>query len=177
MKKVQLMLGEVYKYIEPGPVILLATRGEKNNIMTQSWLTMMDFEPPLIGMIVSNRNFSFETLRATKECTINIPSSRLIQAVVNCGNSSGRKVNKFEKFKLTAKESQLINAPIIQECFANFECKVIDMKLANKYNFFVVEVIRAHIDSPFRGVKTLHHMGEGLFMISGRKVQTRSKMK
>jgi len=69
--------------------------------MTMSWHMMMEFEPPLIACIVSNRDHSFVALRATKECAIAIPAVELANKVVAIGNCSGRDVDKFEAFHLT----------------------------------------------------------------------------
>ena len=104
MAKKALPLSKVYSLLESGPVILVTTaRKEKSNIMTMSWHTMMDFEPPLVGLVMSDRNYSFGLLKATKECVINIPTVQIAEKVVGCGNTHGDKVNKFEKFGLTPK--------------------------------------------------------------------------
>ncbi len=136
MKK-SLPLSQVYKLLEPGPVVIVTTSYKnKNNIMTMSWHTMIDFEPPLVGCVISNRNYSFAILNKTKECVINIPTVDLIKKVVACGNSSGRKIDKFKKFHLTAKSATKIKAPLIEECYANLECKIIDTHLLKKYSLF-----------------------------------------
>src|SRR5208282_6612052 len=70
-----LSLSKVYQLLEPGPVVLLTTaRKGRANIMTLSWHMMVEFEAPLIACVVSNRNYSFAALRATKECVIAVPS-------------------------------------------------------------------------------------------------------
>ncbi|HPE32682.1 MAG TPA: flavin reductase family protein, partial [Parvularculaceae bacterium] len=139
-----LPLSEVYQLIEPGPVVLLATaRAGRANVMTMSWHMMMEFTPPLIGCVVSNGDYSFNALRETKECVIAIPGVELAETVVGVGNCSGRDVDKFERFGLTAKPAQEVKAPLIAECFANLECKVVDTRLVNKYCFFVLEVVKA----------------------------------
>ena len=93
MKKTTFPLSQVYRLLEPGPVVLLTTaRKGRANIMTMSWHTMMEFEPPLVGCVISNRNYSFESLKATRECVINIPTVELAEKVVGCGNTSGRRV-------------------------------------------------------------------------------------
>jgi flavin reductase (DIM6/NTAB) family NADH-FMN oxidoreductase RutF len=71
-------LSKVYQLLEPGPVVLLTTaRRDRANIMTMSWHMMVEFEPPLVACVVSNRNYSFAALRATKECVIAIPAVEL----------------------------------------------------------------------------------------------------
>lgn len=172
-----LPLGRVYRYLEPGPVVLIATaHNKRNNVMAQSWHTMIDFEPPLVGLVLSNRNYSFEAFTKTKECTINIPTLKIAKAVAGCGNTSGRKFDKFRKFGLTPLEAAKVRAPLVKECFANFECKIADTKLADKYNFFVVEVVKAWVDPSVKNPKTIHHTGEGYFMIPGRTIKLPSKM-
>ena len=177
MKKA-LPLARAYQLLEPGPVVLVTTsRRGRPNIMTLSWLTMMDFEPPLVGCVLSNRNFSFAALKATKECAINIPTARLAKQVVGCGNTSGRKVDKFKAFRLTPMPASKITAPLVAECFANLECRVVDASMASKYNFFVLEVLKAWIDPAEKNPRTLHHRGRGVFMVAGRTIRLPSKMK
>lgn len=173
-----LPLGEVYRLLEPGPVILLTTSDKnKSNIMTQSWHLMMEFEPPLVGLIVSNRNHSFRALKRTKECVINIPTEKLIRAVVGCGNTSGSSVDKFKKYSLTPLPATAVQAPLIKECFASLECKVVNTQLVNEYCFFVVQVLKAWSNPSIKKPKTLHHCGNGVFMIAGKTKRTKSKMK
>ena len=90
MAKKSYPLSRVYQLLEPGPVVLVTTahRG-RANIMTQSWHTMMEFEPPLVGCVIGGQSYSFEALRATKECVLNIPAADLARQVVGIGNCSG----------------------------------------------------------------------------------------
>ena len=170
-------LSQVYRLLEPGPVVLVTTvRAGRANIMTMSWHTMMEFEPPLVGCVISNRNYSFESLKASKECVINIPTVELAEKVVGCGNTSGRRVDKFKAFGLTPVAAVCVQAPLIAECHASLECKVIDGKLAAKYNFFILEVVKAWIDPARKHPRTIHHQGEGVFMVAGRTIHLPSKI-
>jgi flavin reductase (DIM6/NTAB) family NADH-FMN oxidoreductase RutF len=162
-------LAEVYRLLEPGPVVLLTTaRAGRANVMPMSWHLMMEFTPPLMGCVVSNGDYSFATLKTTKECVINIPTVELAKIVVACGNTSGSNVDKFEKFGLTPMAAKLVKAPLIAECYASLECKVRDTKLVTQYNFFILEVVQAWIDPARKRPRTIHHQGEGEFMVAGR---------
>ena len=177
MKKTTFPLSQVYRLLEPGPVVMVTTAREgRANIMTMSWHTMMEFEPPIVGCVISNQNYSFEILKATKECVINIPTVELAETVVSCGNASGRRVDKFKAFGLTPVAAARVKAPLIAECHANLECKVIDGKLVAKYNFFVLEVVKAWIDPSRKHPRTIHHQGEGVFMVAGRTINLPSKI-
>jgi flavin reductase (DIM6/NTAB) family NADH-FMN oxidoreductase RutF len=171
-KKRAFPLAQVYRLLESGPVVMVTTaRAGRANIMSMSWHTMMEFVPPLVGCVISDRNYSFETLKATGECVINIPTVELAKKVVSCGNTSGRRVDKFKAFSLTPVTAACVKAPLIAECYANLECKVIDRKLVTKYNFFVLEVVKAWIDPSRKHPRTIHHQGEGVFMVAGRTIK------
>ena len=178
MAKRSYPLAKVYGLLESGPVVLVSTaRKGCPNIMTMSWHTMMEFEPPLIGCVISGRNASFDTLKATKECVINIPTLELAKQVVGIGNCSGLKVDKFAKFGLTPVEASQVQAPLIAECYASLECRVADTRLVNRYNFFVLEVVQAWVDGAVKNPQTLHHRGNGMFVVAGETVKLRSVMK
>jgi flavin reductase (DIM6/NTAB) family NADH-FMN oxidoreductase RutF len=177
MRKTVLPLPLVYRLLEPGPVVLLTTsRKGQANVMAMSWHMMVEFEPPLIACVVSDRNHSFRALKATKECAINIPTAGLAAAVVGCGNSSGRDFDKFAAFGLTPAKASRIEAPLIEECYASLECRVIDTRMVNRYNLFVLQVVRAWHDRSVRKPQTIHHLGRGTFMVAGRRVTLPSRM-
>ena len=178
MAKRSYPLSKAYGLLEPGPVVLVTTaRKGKANIMTMSWHTMMEFEPPLVGCVISGRNSSFDTLKATKECVINIPTQEWAKQVVGIGNCSGRTVDKFEKYGLTPLPAAQVAAPLIEECYASLECRVADTRLVNRYNFFILEVVQAWVDAAIKQPQTLHHRGNGVFAVAGETVKLRSAMK
>ena len=173
----ELSLSKVYQLLEPGPVVLLTTaRKGRSNVMTMSWHMMVEFEPPLIACVVSNRDYSFAALRATGECVIAIPAAKLAAKVVKIGNSSGREVDKFEAFGLTPVPAKRVAPPLVAECFANLECRVADTAMVNRYNLFILEVVKAWIDPTQKKPRTLHHRGYGTFVVDGKTIKLRSRM-
>jgi flavin reductase (DIM6/NTAB) family NADH-FMN oxidoreductase RutF len=178
MAKKSFSLSKVYGMLEPGPVVLVTTSSKGlANIMAMSWHTMIDFEPPIVGCVISNRNYTFDILKATKECVINIPTVELVEKVVGCGNTSGRKIDKFKVFGFTQKTASHVKAPLIGECYANLECKVVDEKMVARYNLFILEVVKAWIDPAGKDPRTIHHRGRGAFMVAGETIRLPSKMK
>ncbi len=127
--------------------------------MAMSWHTMMEFVPPLVGGVVSSRDFSFTALKATRECALNIPSVDLAQKVGDCGNSSGRSMDKFTAFGLTPEPFLVVGAPLNARCHANLEGKVADTRFVNRYSFFVLEGVKAWTDPAGKDPRTLHHRG------------------
>lgn len=175
MKK--LPLEKVYQLIEPGPVVLLTTSHKgRPNVMAMSWHMMMEFTPPLIACIVSNGDFSFTALRATRECVIAIPAVELAEKVVRVGNCSGRDTDKFAAFSLTPRPAESVRAPLIAECFANLECHVVDTRMVNRHNLFVLQVVRAWTDPKQPDPRTIHHRGYGAFSVDGEVIRLESRM-
>lgn len=171
-------LSKVYGLLEPGPVVLLATaRAGRANIMAMSWHTMIEFEPPLVAFVVSNRNHSFGLLKASRECVIGIPTVEMAGKVVGCGNTSGKNTDKFETFGLATRPAARVAAPLIRECHANLECRVTDTRMVAKYCLFIVEVLNAWINPSVKNPRTIHHLGKGRFMVAGEKITLKSKMR
>ena len=169
----RLKLSRAFTLIEPGPVVLVTTRdGNKNNLMTVSWTMVLDFTPKF-AIATGAWNYSFAALRKTRECVIAVPTVDLLDRVVAIGTCSGADTDKFAKFKLTAVRGKVVEAPLIRECLANIECKVVDMVL--KHNIVVLEAVAAHIDSARKEKRMVHAVGDGTFIVDGRRLD-RGKM-
>ncbi|MBD0414277.1 flavin reductase family protein [Oryzicola mucosus] len=157
-------------------MVLVSSRlKDKSNIMTMGWHCVMQFTPSLIGCMISSGNHSFRMIRDSGECVINLPTTRMTDKVVGIGNCSGADADKFQKFKLTAQEAEKVAAPLIGECHANFECRLYEDALVEKYSFFVFEVVKAHAATSPEYPKTLHYTGEGVFMVAGRIIDKRDR--
>ncbi|MDP2334337.1 MAG: flavin reductase family protein [Reyranella sp.] len=177
-RKTDLLVSQVRRYLEPGPIVLVTSAfGDARNIMTMGWHTVMEFTPSLVGCVIAGGNHSFELVRRSGECVINLPTTALTDQVVGIGNSSGAEIDKFKKFKLTPAKAQRVTAPLIAECHANFECKLADGSLIDKYNFFIFEVVKAHAAPSPKHPETLHYTGDGVFMVSGKIISRRAKFR
>jgi flavin reductase (DIM6/NTAB) family NADH-FMN oxidoreductase RutF len=176
--KKQISRSEVYTFIEPGPVVMVTTKlHEKMNVMSMSWHMMVEFTPPLIACIISDQNYTFEIIKKTKECVINIPTKEMVKKVIEVGNVSGRKVDKFKKFKLLTEKASLVKAPLLSDCYVSLECKVIDTKMATKYNLFLLEVVKAWMRPSKTKPRMIHHAGYGKFIVDGDVIKLPSSKK
>ncbi|WP_439542303.1 flavin reductase family protein [Hyphomicrobium sp.] len=178
VRKRDFPLGNVRRYLEPGPIVLVSSASKgKTNIMTMGWHTMLEFSPSLVGCMISSGNHSHGMIRESRECVINLPTTALTDAVVGIGNSSGADIDKFAQFGLTAEKASKVGAPLIRDCHANFECRIVDDALIARYNFFVFEVVKAHVAPSPKHPQTLHYTGDGVFMVSGKVISRRSKFR
>lgn len=176
VKKKDLPVAEIRRYMEPGPIVLVTSHWKgQANVMTMGWHTVMEFTPSLLGCIIASGNHSYELIRKSRECVINIPTVNMLDQVVGIGNCSGADVDKFDKFELQTAEAEQVKAPLLTQCFANLECRLHDKTLIGKYSFFIFEVVKAHVGRTPRYPQTVHYTGDGVFTISGRQVSRRSK--
>jgi flavin reductase (DIM6/NTAB) family NADH-FMN oxidoreductase RutF len=172
MKKMQ--ISKAFTLMEPGPVVLITTNdGGKNNIMTISWTMVVDFSP-VFAMTTGPWNYSYTALTKSNECVIAIPSVDMIDQVVGVGTCSGSDTDKFAKFGLTPVKGKHVGAPLIKECLANIECKVID--IVEKHNIVVLDGVAAYFDSSRKEKRTIHAVGDGTFVVDGRKLDRRKMM-
>ena len=170
----QLKLSLAFTLIEPGPVVLVTTYdGSKNNVMTISWTMVLDFTP-VFAITTGGWNHSFAALRKTRECVIAIPTVDLLDRVVGIGTCSGADIDKFDRFTLSAVPGKVVNAPMIKECLANIECKVVD--LVHKHNIVVLEAVAAYVDPSRKEKRTIHAVGDGTFVVDGRRLDRRKMM-
>jgi flavin reductase (DIM6/NTAB) family NADH-FMN oxidoreductase RutF len=178
VKKQDFPVSGIRRYLEPGPIVLVSSAWKgATDIMTMGWHTVMEFTPSLVGCIISSANHSHGMIRNSRECVINLPTTTLADEVVGIGNTSGDEIDKFEHFGLTKIEAMKVGAPLIGECHANFECRLHDDSLVKKYDFFIFEVVKAHVAASPKHPETLHYTGDGVFMISGKIISRRRQFR
>ena len=170
----ELKLSKAFTLMEPGPVVLVTTHdGRKSNIMTISWTMVLDFDP-VFAITTGEWNYSFAALRRTKECVIAIPAVDLLDKVVGIGTCSGVDTDKFAEFKLTPVPGKVVRAPLIKECVANIECKVVD--IVRKHNIVVLQGVAAYVNPARKEKRTVHAVGDGTFIVDGRRIDRRKTM-
>jgi flavin reductase (DIM6/NTAB) family NADH-FMN oxidoreductase RutF len=168
-------IDKAFTLMESGPVVLVATHdGTKNNLMTISWTMVMDFTPQF-AITTGPWNHSYAALRKSRECVIAIPTVDLIDEVVGVGTCSGADTDKLEKFGLTPVKARHVGAPLIRECLANIECRVVD--IVKRHNIVVLEGVAAYVDGSRTEKRTIHAVGDGTFIVDGRKIDRRRMMR
>ncbi len=170
-----LPLGKAFTLLEPGPVVLVATHdGHADNVMTISWTMVLDFVASF-AITTGPWNHSYAALRETRECVVAIPTVDLIDTVVGVGTCSGKDTDKFERFGLTRLTADRVRPPLIAECIANIECRVVD--IVEPHGIVVLEGIVAHVDPARAETRTLHAVGDGTFVADGERFDRREMMR
>jgi len=170
-----LPIGRAFTLMEPGPVVLVATNdGRKDNVMTISWTVVLGFSADF-AITTGPWNYSFAALQASRECVIAIPTVDMIDRVVGIGTCSGRDTDKFRSFGLTRARARHVRAPLIRDCIANIECRVVD--IVERYSIVVLKGVAAYRDSARKEKRTIHAIGDGTFVVDGRRLDRRAMMR
>jgi flavin reductase (DIM6/NTAB) family NADH-FMN oxidoreductase RutF len=134
---------------------------------------VLDFTPRFAFM-TGSWNFSCNALLKNRECVIAVPTVELSKKAVQIGSCSGAEIDKFEKFKLTPLEASSVKAPLIEECYANIECRIIDH--VKKHNIFILDGVEAWVNEKQKAPCFFHAVGDGRFIADGEKINHRKIM-
>ena len=118
----------------------------KSNIIAVSFCMPVSKEPPLVACAIGKNSCSSELIKNSKEFIVNVPPAELKPQIYYCGFHSGYQVDKFKETGLTAQPARKVKAPVIGECVAYMECKVIQEIETGDKNLFIGEVVEAYAD-------------------------------
>jgi len=97
-----------------------------NNVLTLGWGQIGPFyhDHPVFSIAVTPLRYSWRFLEEIPEFVIAVPDDGLGAAAELCGTKSGRDLDKFQAAGLTPRPSVHVQAPSIQECPINIECRI-----------------------------------------------------
>ena len=169
MAKLPVPLERAHRLLSPGPVLLVtAERRGRADITPIGWVSSVSIRPPLVAIAVFEGNFIHELIRASGEFVLNVPTLDLLRQVQYCGSVSGRDVDKFQATGLRQGESDVVAAPLVEECVAHLECAVVDVVTPGDHGIFIGEIVSAKAEeSAFedfwtlsqKDLRPLHHLG------------------
>lgn len=146
--KVDGNLDKFYHYAFPMQAVLVTCNDQngKTNVITIAWHTTISKKPPLYGISLAPKRYSYQLIQKTKEFVINFAPFNLVEKVNFCGTHSGITVDKIKETKLTLEPAKKIKTPLIQECFAHFECKLNKTITLGDHIFVIGEIVNVIID-------------------------------
>jgi flavin reductase (DIM6/NTAB) family NADH-FMN oxidoreductase RutF len=139
---------EYLKYFWPMRHYLVTCgRIRSANIVAVSFCMPVSGEPPMAACAIGRKMYSAEIIEEAGEFVVNVPGRELDDEVYYCGGHSGRDVDKFAATGLTPLPARHLDAPIIAECLAHMECRVVQTVKAGEKTLFVAEVLDAYADA------------------------------
>lgn len=170
-----LAIGRVFTLLEPGPVVMVTTHADgHDNVMAISWTMVLDFSGKF-AITTGPWNHSYQALIGSGECVVAVPTAPLLDRVVGVGTCSGRAVDKFDRFALRRLPAAQVRAPLLADCLANIECRVVDVVRA--HDIVVLQAVAAHWDETATQTALIHAVGDGTFVEDGRRFDRREAMR
>jgi flavin reductase (DIM6/NTAB) family NADH-FMN oxidoreductase RutF len=134
-------------YPTPAGLITSVSPDGRANIVTLGEVYNLSLRTPtIVGISIRKATYSHGLIAQSGEYVVNLPTTRLMEAVDRCGTTSGRKVDKFAEFGLTPLRATVVKPPLIAECPVNLECKVMGMEEIGDHDMFKGEVVAAHVE-------------------------------
>jgi flavin reductase (DIM6/NTAB) family NADH-FMN oxidoreductase RutF len=145
-KKGNINFQSAYRLLYPGHIVLVTCIDKKGkpNIITLAWTMPTSFNPPLIAISIAHKRHSHTLIQENKEIVINIPTINLLKETLICGRTSGKDQDKFKKTGLTPIPAKKVKPPIIKECIAHLECKIIKQTTTGDHTIFIGKIIEAY---------------------------------
>jgi len=139
----------------PAYPVSLVTVGE--NIIAIGLIHWFSFTPPMVGIGVHPKRYSHGLLKEVGDFGVNIPVVGMEEQVDLCGTISGKASNKFERAGLTPMKSKIIKSKLIEECPVNMECRIVKELNLGSHDWFIGEVVAAHMDEGYNREKALQY--------------------
>ena len=144
-EKISVELPIAYRLLHPMHTVLVSSKGRngKPNIITIAWAMPTSADPPIVAISISPNAYSHKLIEETKEFVVNIPTVEILRQVKACGMVSGRGSDKFGEIGLTPFPAKKVRIPLIKECVAHMECRVVSQLKTGDHTVFVGEVVHA----------------------------------
>jgi flavin reductase (DIM6/NTAB) family NADH-FMN oxidoreductase RutF len=181
-EKITIDLSKSYNLLHPRNTVLITSRGEddRTNIVAIAWCMPVSIHPPLVVMSVDTGHYSNDLIQESGEFVVNIPTMDVVTETLLCGRMSGRNVDKFEASHFTPMKGAKVRTPLIKECVAHLECKLVRRMPLEDVNLYIGEVVAA---SANRGslinnvidvekVRLVFHIGKDEFVTNDSRVVT-----
>lgn len=167
-RKIKVNSELTYRLLHPRHTVLVTCRDKtgKANIITLAWSMPTSHDPPMVVISVSPKRRSHRIIEETGEFVVNVPTMEIAREALFCGRISGTECDKFKEAPLTPLPAKKVRSPIIKECVAHLECKLVQQVTTGDHTLFIGEVLAAYVnDGTFirtfkiKKIKPIYHVG------------------
>jgi flavin reductase (DIM6/NTAB) family NADH-FMN oxidoreductase RutF len=150
---------DIGKFSQHNPkvaVIVTASACGRDAAMTAAWHSSISFKPPLYGIAISPKRFTYQLIMESREFGINFIPLKKANLAAAIGGTPGRQMDKFERFKIKKEKPLKTTAPILEDAYAAYECKLVEGKPYGDHIWVVGEIVAVHfLEEAFTEVEIL----------------------
>jgi len=112
-------IGKFY-YFFPQTVAIVSVA---KNVMPAAWHTPISAQPPLFGVLISPKRYTYALLAKENGFTINFMEHDQADLITKIGSTSGRDIDKLSQFKIEYCQADKVNGIILSNSYAGYECE------------------------------------------------------
>jgi len=171
-------VGEFYQHYPRVAAILTVNNKGKKNAMAVAWHSSISFKPPLYGVSVSPKRYTYQLIVESHEFGINFMPFELAELVASVGGSGGSQIDKFRKFNLIEDKPLKTNVPILKEAYSSYECKLVDNKTYGDHAWMVGEIVAVHFNEELfteKGTLDMSKLNPALYLGADLYITTNKK--
>lgn len=140
-----------------GVVLVTSSYQGKDNIITLAWVCTACFDPPMVACAIRDTRHSYGLIKKSGEFVVNIPSEEIVRETDFCGQVSGLNTDKFSECNFTKVKASQVDAPLLEECPINIECKVQHIITLGTHDLFIGEVVAVNADEKILDGETISY--------------------
>jgi flavin reductase (DIM6/NTAB) family NADH-FMN oxidoreductase RutF len=137
-------IGKFSQHYPKVAVIVTASAGGKDDAMTAAWHSSISFRPPIYGVAVTSKRFTYQLIMESREFGINFIPSKKASLAAAVGGTSGQQIDKFERFNIKKEKTLKTTVPVLKDAYAAYECKLVDSKSYGDHIWIVGEIVAVH---------------------------------
>jgi flavin reductase (DIM6/NTAB) family NADH-FMN oxidoreductase RutF len=137
-------IGKFSQHYPKQAVIVTGSAGGRDDAMTAAWHTSISLKPPIYGVAVTSKRFTYQLIKESQEFGVNFISLEKASLAAAVGGTSGQQIDKFEKLGMKKEESSNTTAPILQDAYAAYECRLLDSRPYGDHIWIVGEIVAVH---------------------------------
>ncbi|MBE0415414.1 MAG: flavin reductase [Dehalococcoidia bacterium] len=139
-------VGQFYHHYPRVATIVTVHAKGKDNAMAVAWHSSISLNPPLYGISISPRRFTLELILEAGEFGVNFMPMEKAELIASVGGSSGRAVDKFQRFEIAKEKPLKTSVPILKDAYASYECRLVEHKTYGDHVWVVGEILASHFE-------------------------------
>lgn len=145
MKEVNVEEAINRKYPEWIIQVVTSDQSGRTNAMPAGWCMFTSNQPTMMAVSIGVERYTHKLLKDSEDFVLAFPTEDQKEDVYFCGTNSGKAVDKFEETDLQTSPSSRVQAPLIRDSAACFECRKQDSLVTGDHTIFVGEIVAAHV--------------------------------
>ena len=125
--------------------IITAHAKGKENAMAAAWHTSISFKPPLYGVSVHPKRFTYQLIVESRQFGVNFLPVEAAELIAAVGGSSGQSIDKFQRFNIAKVKPVKTSVPILEAAYAAYECQLVGDRVYGDHRWLVGEIVAVHM--------------------------------